>query len=97
MVARMATIGSDSTAHIHIDDESVLLSPDEDIGDLKRRIEAAADRPQFVDFRTADGTKMNVLMSAERRVTIAVPAAEATARGPATLEVQELPPGLLDF
>ncbi|WP_336646356.1 hypothetical protein [Microbacterium sp. USHLN186] len=93
----MGATDSDSNAFIHIDDESVLLSPDEDIGELKRRIEAAADRPQFVDFRAADGTKMNVLMSAERRVTIAVPAAGTPARAYAALEVQELPLGLMDI
>jgi len=54
------------------DDDSLPLEWDQDIGDLKRRIEEAAAHSRFVDFRTADGAEVSVLLSPHSRVRIAV-------------------------
>lgn len=54
------------------DDDSMPLGHDEDIGDLKVRIEEAAAHSRFVDFRTAEGAEVSVLLSPHSRVRIAV-------------------------
>ncbi|MBD8012501.1 hypothetical protein H9633_09345 [Microbacterium sp. Re1] len=54
------------------DDDSIPLERDQDIGDLKTRIEEAAAQSRFVDFRTAEGAEVSVLLSPHSRVRIAV-------------------------
>ncbi|MEV7630797.1 hypothetical protein AB0N64_00140 [Microbacterium sp. NPDC089318] len=54
------------------DDDSIPLERDQDIGDLKSRIEDAAAKSRFVDFRTAEGAEVSVLLSPHSRVRIAV-------------------------
>ncbi|PKI92983.1 hypothetical protein CW368_01410 [Actinomycetales bacterium SN12] len=54
------------------DDDSIPLERDQDIGALKGRIEEAAAQSRFVDFRTAEGAEVSVLLSPHSRVRIAV-------------------------
>lgn len=54
------------------DDDSIPLDRDQDIGGLKRRIEDAAAHSRFVDFRTAEGAEVSVLLTPHSRVRIAV-------------------------
>lgn len=54
------------------DDDSIPLERDQDIGDLKKRIEQAAEKSRFVDFRTAEGAEVSVLLTPHSRVRIAV-------------------------
>jgi hypothetical protein len=71
-VAGMST-GQIQQAIILIDDDdSIPLERDQDIGDLKGRIEHAAANSRFVDFRTAEGADVSVLLSPHSRVRIAV-------------------------
>ncbi|WP_313356340.1 hypothetical protein [Microbacterium sp.] len=67
------TTGQRQQAIIVIDDDdSIPLGRDQDIGDLKSRIEQAAATSRFVDFRTAEGAEVSVLLSPVSRVRIAV-------------------------
>ena len=67
------TTGQTQQAIILIDDDdSIPLERDQDIGDLKRRIEQAAEKSRFVDFRTAEGAEVSVLLTPHSRVRIAV-------------------------
>lgn len=67
------TTGQRQQAIILIDDDDgIPLERDQDIGDLKRRIEEAAAHSRFVDFRTAEGAEVSVLLSPHSRVRIAV-------------------------
>ena len=67
------TTGQTQQAIILIDDDdSIPLEHDQDIGDLKRRIEQAAAKSRFVDFRTAEGAEVSVLLTPHSRVRIAV-------------------------
>ncbi|GAA2890715.1 hypothetical protein [Microbacterium esteraromaticum] len=67
------TTGQTQQAIILIDDDdSIPLERDQDIGDLKKRIEQAAEKSRFVDFRTAEGAEVSVLLTPHSRVRIAV-------------------------
>jgi len=91
------TTGQTQQAIILIDDDdSIPLERDQDIGDLKRRIEQAAEKSRFVDFRTAEGAEVSVLLTPHSRVRIAVLPfrLEALDTAPAT-EFDDLPADLL--
>ncbi|MGX1791826.1 hypothetical protein ACWIDW_02605 [Microbacterium sp. NPDC055312] len=67
------TTGQTQHAIIVIDDDdSIPLGRDQDIGELKSRIEHAAANSRFVDFRTAEGAEVSVLLSPHSRVRIAM-------------------------
>lgn len=75
---KVITVAGMTTGHMQQaiividDDDSMPLGHDEDIGDLKTRIEEAAAESRFVDFRTAEGAEVSVLLSPHSRVRIAV-------------------------
>lgn len=85
-------------ALISIDgNDGIPIAPGEDVGDLKRRIEVAAVETRFVDFSTADGTQLSVLVSPYRRVSIAVIAPREPPDPTLLVDLSHLPPDLMDF
>jgi len=67
-------------AEVSIDDVTVLLAEDEDIGELKKQIEAAARSPgRFVDFIARGGRAISALITSRTRVIISVTTAAAAA------------------
>lgn len=75
MSVKVITVAGMTTGQTIIvidDDDSIPLERDQDIGDLKGRIEEAAAHSRFVDFRTAEGAEVSVLLSPRSRVRIAV-------------------------
>lgn len=96
IVPIMTSSTTGSHALISIDDQSIPLSPDEDIGALRHRIQAAADHPQFVELISANGTELSFFMSIARRVTIAIiPPGRDVPDAPPVAELASL--GFLDF
>ena len=78
-------------------DDGIPLAQGEDVVDLKRRIEVAAVETRFVDFSTANGTQLSVLVSPHRMVTIAVLSPREPPDPPLLVGFDNLPPELLDF
>ncbi|MGN7976679.1 hypothetical protein ACTJJ4_03830 [Microbacterium sp. 22195] len=78
-------------------DDGIPLAQGEDVVDLKRRIEVAAVETRFVDFSTANGTQLSVLVSPYRRVSIAVIAPREPPDPTLLVDLSHLPPDLMDF
>jgi hypothetical protein len=95
---RVAAMTQQSRALISIDSAGdILLAQDVDISDLKRRIEIAAVETRFVDFSTADGTHLNVLISPHRMVSIAILPPQESWDSTPLVGMEDLPPDLMDF
>lgn len=68
----MADSALDARKTISIDGATVVLSATEDMDELQHVVQEAVDHHRFVQIIAANGTDLRVLMSADRRVTIAV-------------------------
>lgn len=68
----MSSARATPQTHVDIDGQGFLLAPDQDVGDLKRRIEDAARSPgTFVGFMS-EGVLFSVLISGASHVVITV-------------------------
>lgn len=75
----MTSPETDTRTLMSIDDETVVLAPDQDVGAIEQRLQDAVDHPQFVHVRLTDGTDLSFLMSIARRVSIATGARQPKA------------------
>lgn len=92
----MTSSQADARTLMSIDDETVVLSPYQDVGAIEQRLQDAVDHPQFVHVRLTDGTDLSFLMSIARRVSIATGARQP--KSPPVLSlVDDDTIGVLDF